>query len=244
MRVSSHPRSYCGLSLIAGVLASSLLSTQVTAQKPGATTGTLQVGIYLDKNSNGAKDTGESGKQGWTLKITGANTMLNVVTGPDGTGTRTLAPGSYTVTLVSLQPGWNGTSTNTKVVAVVAGGAQVADFGVVPPAAGGGGSTASGPGNIQLQVYNDLNGNGHMDGGENMIQGWTFKVSGPGLAQPRTLVIPTNSVGGVAMGLPSGPYTVVLTAKQGWTTTDALTRTVVVPPGNPTLFNFGMKATP
>lgn len=85
-----------------------LVSSNVVNVAKTTDNGTISGLIFNDVNRSGAKDTGEQGLVGWTIKLTGARTAT--VTS-DSTGNYTfvsLAAGQYTVS-ETVQSGWTQT---------------------------------------------------------------------------------------------------------------------------------------
>jgi hypothetical protein len=183
--------------------------------KPVATGG-ICVEKYNDLNGNGVRDNGEPLLPGWTFTRWGGGPPSQTgTTGPGGrwcdqTG---LAPGTYYVTETN-QPGWTNTdpggSTPVKTVTVLSGQVTTVQFGNRQKAQ---------PGEICVEKYNDLNGNGVRDSGEPPLSGWTFTRTGGGVA---TLSGTTGANGRwcPATLLPPGTYTLSETTKLNWTNTD------------------------
>lgn len=157
--------------------------------------------VFVDSNFNGAFDAGEA----FTFTdATGHYSFSN------------LFPGSYAVGLVK-PPGWVQTtpiSTLGTFQTRVAGGGGDAggyvDFGVIYP------SYVSG------RVFNDLNGNGTRDTGENGLAGFGVfvDVSGTGYGSFTDPATQTDAQGNYTLRVPiDGTYNVRVTRPSGWQST-------------------------
>ena len=183
--------------------------------------------IWHDTNGDGVQDAGEAGIGGVTVRLctdAGCNTVIaTTTTRPDGSYLFTNRdPGSYTVSVdTATLPGAGAGYTNTgdpdatldgkTSVTVVAGQEWVtADFGY---------RNSSATGSIGDTVYDDLNGDGNLNGSDAGIPGVTLKLieAGPdgnlGTADDRQVATTTTDASGnyVFSGLSSGNYRVVVT---------------------------------
>lgn len=171
--------------------------------------------VYVDSDNNGTKDSNYTGG--------GSMTLSNGATAPiNGSGNYTfsnLAPASYTVTLPAT-PGYYRpvTSQSTTV-----GPNQVLNFRLVPLST------------LNINVYNDYNGNGVQDASDTAASGQTVTITG-GSAQTYT----TNGVTKTISGLNPGSSTITVTPGSGWTSTTTNPRTVTYPP-TPQTVNFGIR---
>jgi hypothetical protein len=153
---------------VAGFVHSTPSSVSVVILPGGAATanfgyqpvGTVSGVTFHDLNGNGARDAGEPGLGGVTLTLTPE-------TGPDRTMTSlsdgsyafaNVLPGAYTVSAAEVT-GFSRTTLGAVQVAVPAGGSAVANFGYRQA------------GTIGGFVFNDANGNGIRDAGENGLGG-------------------------------------------------------------------------
>lgn len=99
----------------------------------------------------------------------------------------------------------------------------------------------SGPGDMQIQKFNDYNGNGVLDAGEPLMGGWQFHVTGPDYDEWFT----TNASGVIdIVGLGPGQYTITETPQPGWTCTTANPQVVEVFEGMFEEVRFGNMETP
>ncbi|HPS91530.1 MAG TPA: SdrD B-like domain-containing protein, partial [Methanothrix sp.] len=164
---------------------------------------------FEDLNGNGAKDAGESGLSGWTIKLmSGATEIAGTQTGADGAYSFTdIAPGSYTVEEVS-QAGWARTcpaSPGTHPVTLVSGiaGPNNIDFGNARTTGFSG------------MKFEDLNGNGAKDTGEPGLEGWTIKIMSGATEIASTQ---TDADGAYSFtDIAPGSYTVKEEVMSGWT---------------------------
>jgi hypothetical protein len=161
---------------------------------------------YQDMNGNGVKDPADTGLAGWTIHITIASPpgSMNTVTGPGGTYTFTnLSPGSYTVSEVP-ETGWTQkfppTGTYTHILAP-GENATGFDFGNYLQVA-----------SISGTLFEDVNGDTLIEGGEPRLAGWSVILAG---TASDTIV--TDSTGAYAFqNLGPGAYTVSEVVQPGW----------------------------
>ncbi|MDP2261252.1 MAG: DUF5979 domain-containing protein [Caulobacter sp.] len=207
--------------------------------------GKICVRKYNDVNGNGAWSGASSGPEPFMTGVpfevkdssgqvvhTGLTAALGVYCTPS-----TLMPGVYTVT-ETVPGGW----TNTQP-----GGAASVTVTIPTPYGGPtefwlGNQKDPLPGELCVEKYNDLNGDGDQDPGEGPLQGWTFTRSGGGMP---SLSGSTGANGRWCPGtlLPPGSYTVTETMKSGWTSTDpgglSPVKTAVVLTNQTTTVKFG-----
>ncbi|NPV62029.1 MAG: hypothetical protein HPY61_05255 [Methanotrichaceae archaeon] len=175
---------------------------------------------FYDANGNGVQDEDEPGLPG--LQVTLAKDGKEIAT------TTTGEDGSYTFT--NLMPG-NYEVDDPILVTVTPSGSAVVNVPAVSPH------------KISGVKFNDLNGNGQKDSGEQGIDHWgivlTFVTPGPApdllLAQTYT---DSNGAYSFANILP-GTYKVSELARQGWTPTTPTEITVSVTNSNKANQNFG-----
>ena len=195
-------------------------------------TGDLQICKYNDENGNGVND-GEPLLTGWSFVVTGPAgdpVVINVTDGglndddgfADGCALlQDLPIGDYTVTEVLPASGWrctdppSGLTKNAVITSDVLTEVQFGNTGV---------------GDLLICKYNDENGNTVRDGGEPLLPGWTFEVSGPEYEGMLTLIVTDgdgNDDDGFVNGcillseIACGDYTVVeQLPASGWLCTD------------------------
>ncbi len=119
---------------------------------------------FQDKNSNGVKDSFETGLAGWTINLKKTDgSEITTTTESDGSYIfDQLSPGTYAVTEV-LQSGWTQTASR-HVVALTGTNAADINFGNVA------GRSISGT------VFLDQNGNGLREDSESGLSGWTINL--------------------------------------------------------------------
>ena len=123
--------------------------------------------VYQDTNGNGALDSGEPGIQGWTVNLedTNGNVLKSITTGANGLYSFTsLQPGTYRIREVA-PAGWTQTTTNP---------ADIVNASGINP-------TSANFGNFQLvsidgKVFDDLNGDGLLNGSDSGLSGWTVDL--------------------------------------------------------------------
>ncbi len=212
--------------------------------------GLICVRKYNDVNGNGSWGSTSSGPEPFMTGVpfevkdssgqvvhTGLTAALGLYCTPS-----TLAPGVYTVT-ETVPDGW----TNTQP-----GGAASITVTIPTPYGGPtefrfGNQKDPLPGELCVEKYNDLNGDGDQDPGEGPLQGWNFTRSGGGMP---SLSGSTGANGRWCPGtmLPPGTYTVTETMKSGWTSRDpgglSPVKTAVVLTNDTTIVKFGNQQDP
>ncbi len=202
--------------------------------------GTIRIFKYSDVNNNGSFDTGDTGLSGWsfTVKDGQGTTVGTITTIADGSGTLSIAAGSYTIfENLPLPANWANTdptgATPSKPVTVTSGEQTgIVYFGnhyTAPPT----------DGTILVRKYNDENGNGGKGGGEPYLPGWTFNVTS-GSTQIGSIL--TNADGFGTLIVAAGTYTVTEVGQANWSNTEPGTGVytdVVVTAGQTTEKVFG-----
>jgi len=164
---------------------------------------------FEDLNGNGAKDAGEPGLSGWTIRLMKEGTEVeSQVTAADGTYSFTsISPGSYTVE-EAAQAGWTQSYPSTSdsyPVTLVSGvpGPTNLDFGNYRSTGFSG------------MKFDDKNGNGAKDSGEQGLSGWTIKLVKDGTEVDSTVTAADGTYS--FTGISPGSYTVEEAAQSGWT---------------------------
>ena len=148
--------------------------------------------VFGDADGNGALDAGESGIAGWTVNLLNVSSQLVAAATTDSGGDYSftgVGPGAFTIQEVQ-QPGDTAT-TPTSIAATSSSGlvATANDFGEFPI------PTLSG------EVFNDLDGNGVLDGGETGLAGWTVDLLDG--ASQLVATATTDSHGGYSLRRPA-----------------------------------------
>jgi hypothetical protein len=193
--------------------------------------GVAGITVYNDANNNSAKDTGEATT---TTDASGNYTLGN------------LAAGSYKIRQI-LQSGWSQTSpANGYGWTITLSTGQVLtgkNFGTKN--SGGGGGTG---GSIAGRVFNDLNGNGVQDTGENGISGITiYNDANNNNAKDAGELVTTTGASGdyILSNLVAGSYKIRQILQAGWiqtTPANGFGWTITLSTGqNLTGKNFGTK---
>lgn len=171
--------------------------------------------VYVDSDNNGTKDSNYTGGGSMTL----SNGQTAPINGSGNYAFSNLAPASYTVTLPATSGYYRPVTSQSTTV----GPDQVLNFRLVPLST------------LNINVYNDYNGNGVQDASDTLSSGQTVTVTGGG-AQTYT----TNGVTKTISNLNPGSSTITVTPGSGWTSTTTNPRTVTYPP-TPQTVNFGIK---
>ena len=165
--------------------------------------------MYQDTNGNGALDSGESGIQGWTVDLedTNGNVLKTFTTGANGLYSfTTLGPGTYRIREVA-PAGWLQTTANP---------ADIVNASGVNP-------TSVNFGNFQLisiagEVFNDLNGDGILNGNDSGLSNWTVDLFLNGKLDT-TMTSDTNGDYTFA-NLGPGTYRIRIESQTSWQTTN------------------------
>jgi len=178
---------------------------------------------FEDFDGNGTKDGQDAGLEGWTITINGTDTITNedvsnsTVTNSTGfywfTG---LTQGNYTV-CENLMPGWIQTSPG--ILGFADCHNVIVNSGTI--------STGNDFGNFELgaihgQKFNDIDGNGTQDEGDDGLPGWTITINGTDTITDEDVSnsTVTNSTGFYWFtGLTQGNYTVCENLQSGWNQT-------------------------
>lgn len=199
--------------------------------------GKICVQKYNDLDGDGMRDANEPTLAGWKFLMQGPGIIgTNVTTGSSGIWCNGAAmPGHYKF-IETMQSGWISTdpggSTPAKATYLPPGQTVIVQFG---------NKKTPQPGEICVEKYNDVNGNGQRDPGEGPLAGWSFKVSGGSGSQTGV----TNASGKWCTPTPlqPGTYSVVETLTPGWINTSpggsTPTRTVTVASNQTVVAKFG-----
>ncbi len=213
-------------------------------EKPGVQGGgRICVVKFNDLNGDGVKQANEVALSGWSFTVSGGPVgTQSGITNASGSWctSPSLMPSTYTVK-ETMQPGWVSTfpggAQPTMTVAVSWNSTKTVYFGNRKQTAGNG--------KICVEKFNDINNNGVRDAGEALLPGWTFTLTGGGVASQTGV---TGASGMVCFGVAAGGYTVTETLQPGWTSTSPggsnPARSAVVTPGKTTNLKFGNRKMP
>jgi protocatechuate 3,4-dioxygenase beta subunit len=186
---------------------------------------------FHDLNANSIQDGIESGLAGWTIELRDDNGVLldTNVTDIDGNYSfPSLASGDYRVQEVE-QPGWKKTEPGGLYhpVSLALGESAIRDFGNYQL------------GSIHGTKYDDIDGDGQLDGFDVPLEGWTINLDGPG--GPYTTQ--TDADGNYwFMDLELGSYNVSEEQQTGWIQTSATPTSILIEAGTVSedndFFNF------
>ena len=186
---------------------------------------------FNDLNGNGIRDKDEPGIPEWTILI-GGTADFKVSTDKNGEFClNNLKPGVYKIG-EQLREGWIQTAPSERYFTIeLKEGQHVTnlEFGnMLDPKTG----------SICGMKFNDANGNGTMDNGEQGIPDWTINLSGP-----TNLTIQTDKSGNYCFTrLPAGSYTISEGGQAGWyqTAPESGTHSLNLKPGESVIrMNFG-----
>ena len=187
---------------------------------------------WVDNNGDGIKNGSDAGLPGWTINLYNSGNTLIQSKVTDGSGNYSfdpVGPGTYTV-CESVQAGWtqtfpNGTTANppNETIATNCVPPSGTAFGYHFTAQSGVDLANNDFGNFELvtksgEKFDDVNGNGTQDPGDNGLSGWTIQLydSTNTLIQSKV----TDGSGNYSFD-PVGPgsYTVCEVLQAGWTQT-------------------------
>jgi len=175
-------------------------------------TGGIEGYKYHDDDGDGVRQDTEEGIPGWTITLTGsdlAGHQVSETTLTDSNGFYQftgLAPGSYRVS-EEERPFWEQTSAASEDVTLASGKTVEVSFGNLLT------------GSITGQKFNDINGNGQLDSGEQPLPGVEISLSTKDGTTVGTPVL-TDANGSYRFDmLKPGDYTVTETVPDGWLAT-------------------------
>lgn len=193
----------------------------------------LEIRKWNDLNGDNHRQVAEPYLSGWQFRVVGPETNTTVTT--DATGSvylRDLPTGTYTIDEIP-QDGWRNITPTHRVITLTSGLTVFFGNQRIPEQRT----------RLEVVKYNDVDGNGTREAGEDLLSGWTFTVSGPNGYQ-NTLV--TDASGRAELtNLALGQYTVTEVERTGWRNTTGLniTRNVTLDPATQT-FVFGNQRVP
>ncbi|MGE3310188.1 MAG: SdrD B-like domain-containing protein [Limisphaerales bacterium] len=188
---------------------------------------TLAGVVFEDSDADGIRDDGERGLADVTIRLAGPDGQRTLTTSADGSFQfLNLSPGPHTVEEID-PPGFFSTTPNLRNVSVSAGGAGSASFG------------DQAAGFVSGLVFEDRNGNGSPDAGENGIPNVSIRLS-DGATQRTTR---TDASGLYRFAdVPPGTYTLSEIDPLGFTSTTPNLRTISFGSGGSSTTHFGDQA--
>jgi len=237
--------------LVGATPATQLHGTHGVMLAPGETADDVNFGDYRpvsvsgqkfeDLNADGVKDAGESGLDGWTIELVDSASGDVVDTRVTADGGAYLfddvAPGDYELREV-LHDDWTQIHPDPPAYSMslfsndVLSGMDFANYR---------GATVSG------MKFEDLDGDGFKDAGEDGMQGWVIELADPSTQQ----VIDTQTTSGGGLysfaGIIAGDYEVRVVAQAGWMRTLPVEPAHVITLGydeDRTELDFGSRAIP
>ncbi len=189
--------------------------------------GTLAGVVFEDSDADGIRDDGERGLADVGIRLAGPDGQRATTTSPDGSFQfLDLSPGPHTVEEID-PPGFFSTTPNLRNVSVSPGGAGSASFG------------DQAAGFVSGLVFEDRNGNGSPDAGENGIANVSIRLSDD--TSQRTTR--TDSTGQYRFAeIPPATYTVSEIDPIGFTSTTPNLRTISLRSGGSATTHFGDQA--
>ena len=178
--------------------------------------------VFNDLDSDGVQDASEMGLGGVEIELNGAVVITTTTTGNGTYRFSNIISGTYSL-IETDPPGYVSTTPNYRLVAVSPGGSATADFGDQPV------------GLVSGIVYNDCNGNGLQDEGENGISGVLITLSG------YSNITTTTAGNGTYLfqGITSDKYAVIETDLPGYVSSTPNDYVVFVAAGGSAIANFG-----
>jgi protocatechuate 3,4-dioxygenase beta subunit len=221
-----------------GFVSTTTNAVPVTVPGGGATTanfgdqakGTVAGSVFNDLNGTGVQDPGEAGIGSVTVSLinptTGAVIATTTTAGDGSYLFPGITPGSYTVRETDPN-GYVSTTANLIPITVPPGGAANAQFGDQQV------------GTITGIVFNDANGSGVQNAGEQGLGGITVEL----INATTGAVIRTTTTAAdgtyVFSSVPPGSYIVRETDRSGYVSTTSNTAPVTLPSGGSASANFG-----
>ena len=186
---------------------------------------------FIDANGNGVQDGSETGLAGVRVTLLRGSSSISTTATEANGGYRFagVTPGTYTVR-VAPPADYVLTTPTERTVDIASGGAASASFGF------------QAKGTIAGIIFQDINGNGVQDTGDQGISGVSVVLSA---AQRATAVasVTTNSDGFYRFAdLQPGNYVAEVIPPPRFTPTTAIARTTVLPSGGSVSVNFGFQS--
>ncbi|MGB0383793.1 MAG: SdrD B-like domain-containing protein [Ardenticatenaceae bacterium] len=195
-----------------------------TANFGDVSAGTVSGVLYQDSNGNGQRDDNESGLGGVRLELRSQGDPVAVLSNGDGSYSfDNVVSGAYTVAVSQGPSGFISTTPDSQAISVPEGGSATADFGYQQS------------GIVSGVVFNDKNGNGVQDGGEEGIGGVQLSLIN---GETRTTMSAGNGFY-IFVNVAPGDYSVVEEDPAGYTSTTSNSRAISVADGGSATATFG-----
>jgi hypothetical protein len=170
---------------------------------------------FNDLDGDGIWDNpGEPFMSGWTINITGGGFSAQDTTySSDYNCIEVPAPGTYTVSEV-IQSGWCATTPSNGQTQITVQPGQT----ITVPFGNQECDTTGGSGILCLGKFHDLDGDGVMDPGENLMSGWTIEISGIGNSYYQQVTTDSSDLICIEIPAPDS-YKVSEILQSGWVPT-------------------------
>ena len=136
--------------------------------------------VFEDLDADGVRDSGEAGVSGWTVSLTGSETLAPQTTGDDGSATFASVPAGTWSAGLTARDGWRTTTALPVEVTVASTPVEVA-LGVAQ------GTGDSGSTGLTVRAVDDVDADGARDEGEPTIVGLVVEITPEGGTATRTL---------------------------------------------------------
>jgi protocatechuate 3,4-dioxygenase beta subunit/uncharacterized protein (DUF2141 family) len=189
---------------------------------------------FHDRNANGIRELDEEGLKGWTIKLykskNGNWDMVNTTSTDEAGEYIFTVTGSGTYKICEIpQPGWINSTPTCYIITINQDNWFNIDFGNFIP------------GNISGYKFQDINGDGDKDSGEEGLQGWLIKLYNASTGQKIGETTTDSSGFYNFTGLSPGIYWVNETLKDGWVQISGNYSITIVSNQTVTGLNFGNK---
>jgi uncharacterized protein (DUF2141 family) len=185
-----------------------------TASFGDQTAATVSGVVFNDSNGNGTQDDGEDGLSGLTVQLINGTTRTSTTDADGAYQFTNVTPGSY-IMQETDRSGFVSTTPNSVEISVPSGGSATENFGDQQA------------GTVSGTVFNDLNGNGTQDDGENGLADVSITLSNGSSSTKTTDDKGKYNFTNVALG----NYTVSAEELAGFFRTTPGARAISVPAG-------------
>ena len=190
--------------------------------------------VYNDDNENGIQDKDEKGIGGVTVTLVdeNGNTVATTTTNEDGSYTfEEVEPGDYTVVVGADPNGGDLTTSGNVNITITPGNNTEVDFGFDTPA-----------GTVTGIVFNDKNGNGIQDPGEEGLPGISVSIIDSNTGQVIATTITDENGNYTFDNVPTGEYNVIVgEGPEGTKPSTPTSQTITVENNSTTNVEFGFE---